>query len=237
MKFSTREQMLKSLFWADVYRDPDWGLPNSTSIYIEATKSILMFPKQYWEYSRWTFWRKPKIHLIEIQLDEENYNTFDVMYYPLVTFSAEWSTSGAVLEREVGTGFGVKYSFDKHLEQDIVAAGGSYGLITTHGRVSVGAETVVCRVHAGGKGQLQVSSRLKYFPEAKFRKVVCVKDSSIFHEDAWEKARTILSGESHDGVVFYEDWNFSKHRCVTDPRYFEDPKTRRWINLKISLDA
>lgn len=230
MKFKTQEQLVKSQFWAEVLHNPQFVIPNSTSIYIEDSGSILMFPRQYREYSRWTFWRKPRIHMIEIQLNETNYNMYDVVYYPLVTFSAEWSTSGATLEREVGTGYGVKYSLDKQLEQDIVAAGGSYGLLHTQGRISIGAESITCRIHAGGKGQLQVSSRLKYFPDARFRKIVCINNFPDFHEEEWEKIRTSLVGETHDGVVIYEDWNFSRHRCVTDPDYFEDPKTRRWIS-------
>lgn len=230
MTFETQEHLVKSTFWQDVLWKPQFINPNSTSIFIADKGSILMFPRQYREYSRLMFWRKPRIHLIEVQLGEKNFKTYDVIYYPLVTFSAEWSTSGAILEREVGTGYGVKYSLDKFLEQDIVTAGGSYGLVTTQGRISLGADSVVCRVHAGGKGQLQVSSRLKHFPEARFRKVICFNNIPDFHEEKWEKIRTSLVGESHDGVVIYEDWNFSKHRCVTDPYYFEDAKTRRWIN-------
>lgn len=228
MRFQSKRQLVDSAFWKNVIGNPKFVVPNATSIHIADTGTVLMFAKNYREKRKWAFWRHPKIHMIELHLNETNYKTYDVLYYPLVTFAAELSTSGAVMEREVSTGHGVKYTLDRYLDQDIVAMQNDYGYVSARGRSSFTAESVVCRVNAGGKGQLQVSKRLKHFPEAKFRKII-FSDYPVFEEGLWESISTFMAGETHEGVVVYEDWYHNKHRCVTDAKLLEDPKLRRWI--------
>lgn len=228
--FETREKLVASSFWSDVSERRNSVLPQATSIFIQRDRAFMFISRVH--ASSWFRFgnRKLDVDMVEVRLGDGE-RQLEVKNYPLVTFSAALSSSGALIEREVSHGYSIKFSFELHLVFNAAQTGTTSGFGSQYQLTTSLSQSMVCRVNAGERGQLQASTRMMYYPNAVMRNVTH-KSTGQFVNGKWEKVSSTVHGNEYTGALFYKSNFLGEHRCVTNPDYFEDALERTWVELK-----
>lgn len=226
--FLSLEELKSSTFWNNFVMGRNPVIANTTAIYIKDSDSYYFF-EDHVQSSKWGAWlgQKPPVNMIEFQLGHYK-ETIPIEYYPLVTVSTELSSLDASVEREVTRGFGISFSLDLRVDNDIVIAGVKTGLSSHYSLDFSLLQAMVCRAPKGGKVQMQVSANLLYFPLARTRRVSYVQASQNFESRDWEVVSSAIDNETYGGAMFYSLSSISRQRCVTDPMHFKSSKIR-WL--------
>lgn len=228
--FQSLHEMKESTFWNNFVMGRNPVVANTTAIYINETNSVYYFedrqPSTTW--SSW-FKSKPPLSMIELLLGSEP-KEVPIDYFPLVTVSAELSTSDASVEREVTDGFSISFSLDLRVDNNVVIAGIKTGLSSQYTIGFSLAQSMICRAPRGGKVQMQVSATILYFPLAKTRRVSYVEATQDFETGEWETVTSEVKKETYEGAMFYSLSTISRQRCVTEKSHFKNRRVR-WLPL------
>lgn len=228
--FQSLQEMKESTFWNNFVMGRNPIIANTTAVFINDTNSVYYFEDRI-PRTKWNSWfkKRPPLLMIELLLGSEP-KEVPIEYFPLVTVSAELSTSDASVEREVTDGFSISFSLDLRVDNDVVIAGIKTGLSSQY---SIGfslAQSMICRAPKGGKVQMQVSATLLYFPLAKTRRVTYVKATQDFETGEWETVTSEVKKETYEGAMFYSLGTISRQRCVTEQSHFKNKRVR-WLPL------
>lgn len=226
--FESRTKLTQSGIWQDTVELRNLLLHQTSTFYIHRERAYLLLARVVSRARPWMPGRHSDVEMVEVRL-EDGLQEFEVANFPLVTLSADLSTSGAQVEREVTDGFGITLSFmlDLRFKLDgIHETRFTFGLSSTFSTALT--QKLVCRAPAGGRVQMQASTRMVLFPRAIMRNVTYKAKSGTFVNGEWTNITSTVLGESVDGALLYSSDYFGRHRCVTDPTYFED-MGRLWL--------
>lgn len=173
--------------------------------------------------------KKSDVTMVEVRLGDGP-RQLEVVNFPLITFSAELSSSGALIEREVTKGYGVTLSFELQFSTSLIQTGFTTGLGSGYQLATSLSQSMVCRANPGGRAQLQASTKMVFYPHAITRNVTH-KASGEFVNGKWENVTSTVLGEKYNGALFYKSSYLGLHRCVTNPDYFEDALRRTWVEI------
>ncbi|KAF3985006.1 hypothetical protein FT663_05415 [Candidozyma haemuli var. vulneris] len=227
--FQTMQDLKESTFWKNFVLGRNPVIANTTTIYVNESQSVYFFEEQIGR-SRWRDWlrKKPPIKMTEVQLGSV-YEDLSIEYYPLVTISAENSRLDATVEREVTDGYSISFSLDSRWKNDLIITGMKTGFSSSYAFDFALTQSMICKAPRGGRVQMQVSAKLRYFPVARTRKVSYVEYIEDFETEEWEKLYSVVENEEYEGAMFYWPSTISRQRCVTDQRLFKNKRHSRWI--------
>lgn len=224
--YEDRQALSKSSLLTAVARNPSSILPSTTSITIQRDRAMLFISKVS---PRGFFGDLGDVSLVEVRLGDTN-RTVEVKNFPIVTFSAEWSSSGATIEQEVTRGYGISLSFQLQFETTLLQTGFTTGFASSYMLSTSMSQSMICRANPGSRSQLQVSTKMMFYPNARTRNVTFSKEKFIV--GPWENVTSTVQESTVNGALFYLSDYLGLHRCVTDPDYFEDPVQRKWVEIE-----
>lgn len=225
--FKNREAFLKSSFLTAVGNDKNNILPQTTSIVIQRDRAMMFITKVV--PLRYLGFAGGSVDLVELRLGDNN-GSVEVVNFPLVTFSAELSTSGASIEQEVTKGYGISLSFQLQFESSLIQTGFTVGLGSSYALSTSLSQSMICRANPGSRAQLQVSTKMMLYPDAKTRNVTI--SNGRFSNGPWQPVTSSVQECTINGALFYRGDYLGLHRCVTDIDFFEDPVQRSWITIE-----
>lgn len=222
--FKSRTDLAKSSFWRSLVQKCDRVTENTTSIYIEDDQTVYFFNA-----SAHTGATKRDIVLVQLQLGNES-QVHEIVNYPLVTISAEYSTSELVVERELSSGYDITLSLSSSIDLTVLETGVTASLGYSYTFSGSLSESIICRAAPGGMAQLQATTYVKHYPAARTRQVTYKYKDGLFQDGKWDGVVSEVQNESYEGALFYVGGPLSTQRCVTDRKYFEDE--RKWLVIK-----
>lgn len=223
--YKDRQALLRSSFLTAVARNPS-SISSTISISIQRDRAMLFISKVS---PRGYFGESGDVSLVEVCLGDTN-RSVEVRNFPIVTFSAEWSSSGAAIEQEVTKGYGVSLSFQLQFESSLMQTGFTMGSASSYMLSTSMSQSMICRANPGSRSQLQVSTKMLFYPDARSRNVTFSKEK--FVDGPWENVTSTVQESTVNGALFYISDYLGLHRCVADPDYFEDPVQRRWVEIE-----
>uniref|UniRef100_A0A0L0NMZ7 Uncharacterized protein n=1 Tax=Candidozyma auris TaxID=498019 RepID=A0A0L0NMZ7_CANAR len=227
--FKSLEDLKDSTFWRNFVMTRNPIIANTTALYIEDTNSVFIFDERV-EPAKWKVWLgwKPDVRLTEVSLGAKS-DDISIDHFPLVTVSAEHNSDSGSVERELTDGFGIAVSVNLRMSSKLLTVGLKTGLSSVYGVDVTLTEAIICTASKGGKVQMQVSTKVSYFPLAKSRRVDYVERGKIFNFGSWESVSSRIDNEEYEGAMFYSPRVLSQQRCVTNESYFENIGNRRWL--------
>lgn len=224
--FEDRQALQESSFLNVVAGNQNDIIPLTTSIAIQRDRAMMFITKV----TPRRFFNNPgDVSLVEVVLGDTDHSV-EVKNFPIVTFSAELSSSSAAVEQEITKGYSVSLSFQLQFESKLIQTGFTMGFGSSYALSTTMSQSMVCRTHPGSRAQLQVSTKMMLYPDAKTRNVTFSKNKFI--NGPWEKVTSTVDEVTVDGALFYLSDYLGLHRCVTDPDCFEDPIQRNWVDIE-----
>lgn len=210
--FANRSDLLLSQAWASATAQISSPQSNH-AFYIENDDTILTVVGGHQRRSlfspKWAKSSSKDIECIEFSLGK-NQQSVGSTYFPLVTVSAEFSTSPVKIEREVTHGKSLSYSSSVAAGVSIIQASFKLSLDQGVGLTFSKKEMVACTANPGGRVQLQVSNRMLHFPEARARKILYLAKNAEFSEAEWESLETEVADEHYLGAIFHEKYRVGR---------------------------
>ncbi|KAM3124225.1 hypothetical protein ACQ2H7_002461 [Candidozyma auris] len=196
--FKSLEDLKDSTFWRNFVMTRNPIIANTTALYIEDTNSVFIFDERV-EPAKWKVWLgwKPDVRLTEVSLGAKS-DDISIDHFPLVTVSAEHNSDSGSVERELTDGFGIAVSVNSRMSSKLLTVGLKTGLSSVYGVDVTLTEAIICTASKGGKVQMQVSTKVSYFPLAKSRRVDYVERGKIFNFGSWESVSSRIDNEEYE---------------------------------------
>lgn len=237
--FESREQLLKSLFWSHLTNKKYLISIRNAVIFIEDEKMFLLYDEGDQEKNSllWIPWiNRNVLHLTITELDfGDDIYWLGSENFPLLTVSAEFSTSSVQVEREIVHGHSIRFNPSLLRLLGLLVAGWRVVLESTNSLYIAEKESLICRASPGGRVQLQISSKMLSFPAAKSRVVTYNTRTKQFENEVWKSVSSTICDEEHEGFLMFLPSSISSGRCITNETMFESQHLRRLLEHRIAF--
>lgn len=229
--FNTLVELTSSPFWKYFLKWPNEYPENSATVYVKESESfyhIASTPQK----KAWYQWKeKYQVEVTQLSLGK-NVKKMSTGFFPLVSVSAEFSQSPAKVERDISNIFSISLSIETRMAYNVLVSGLTTGIGSQYSLDLSLSQGFTCRVNAGGRVQMQVSSQVHHYRNAKKRNLIYKHDNKEFIEGPWKEVSSKIDGQTHLGAMFYKKASLENFRCVTDEKFFFDASKKLWIPQK-----
>lgn len=238
--FKSREELLASSFWSHFINRRDLITARNSVIFIEDESNFLVFNEDDQEKGSllWIPWIKrnlARLHFTEVEFGRDVYLQKSENF-PMLTASAELSSSFLQIEREISRGHSIRVNPSFLTLLSILGTGWRIAMESTNSLYIAEKESIICRARPGGRVQLQVSSNMLSFPKARSRKFKYDIQLGVFELDDWELITSSIHHQELPGILMALLARFMLARCVTNETMFEKPDKKHFFEHRIALE-
>lgn len=238
--FKSREQLQASSFWTHFVNRHNFITDRNSILFIEDESTFLIFNEENQEKKslQWVPWvnrRLAKLRFTEVEFGKDVYlKTSD--NYPVLTASAEFSSSFLQIERELVRGHSIRVNPSLLALMSILGTGWRIALESTNSLYIAEKQSIICRARPGGRVQLQVSSSMLSFPRARSRELEYDVRLGAFVSDDWEPIKSTVHLQDVPGALMALLASFMLARCVTNETMFKKPDEKHFFEHQTALN-
>lgn len=238
--FKSEKQLLQSSFWSHFINRRNFITTRNSVIYIEDELKFLVFNEEDQEKKTllWIPWFKrnlAKLHFTEVEVGKDVFLQ-NSENYPMLTASAELSSSFLQIEREIVRGHSVRVNPSFLTLLAILGTGWRIVLESTNSLYIAEKESIICRARPGGRVQLQVSSSMLSFPKARSRNLKYDIGLGEFFCEDWEPISSYIRQQELPGLLMALLASFMLARCVTNETLFRNSDEKHFFEHRLALN-
>lgn len=238
--FDSRKELLNSQFWSHLTDKRHLLSIRSTAIFLKDERIFLLYDEGDQEKKSlfWIPWlNRRMLHLTLTELDfGDEVHWVGSDNFPILTVSAEYSTSLVQVEREIVHGHSIRFNPSLLRLLGVLVAGWRIVLESTNSLYIAEKESLICRASPGGRAQLQISNKMLSFPAAKSRVVSYNTKTKVFKKEKWQPVSSTIRDEVHEGILLFLPSSVSLGRCITNETMFENHHRRKLIEYRFAFD-